>query len=174
MLPPYNVFMSNIHPEHHVRSNGSTVGTEGHSMMVGFMYQINQRRIEIQVSVAKLNDIQKDMNQIHIHFNRIEKDNFDIKTKMNTFETFAETVGTACDDFLNTKQTVTDAKSDLKRENKRLKTELDNAKTEIGDMGEGHDKLYENFLELKTRTMQNNLLFLASMKLKEMEIPTVC
>ena len=113
MLPPYNVFMPNTHPEHHVRSNGTTVGTEGHSMMVDFIHQINQRMIEIKVSVAKLNDIQKDMNQIHIHFNRLEKDNFDIKTKMNTFETFAETVGTVCDDFLNTKQAVTDEISDL-------------------------------------------------------------
>ena len=26
-------------------------------------------------------------------------------------------------------------------------------------MREGHDKLYENFMELKTRTMQNNLHF---------------
>ena len=80
MLPPYNVFMSNTHPEHTVRSNETTMGTEGHNMMVDFMHQINQRMIEIQGSVAKVNDIQKDMNQIPIHFNHLEKKNFDIKT----------------------------------------------------------------------------------------------
>ena len=159
MMPPYNVMIPNTHPDHHVGNSETTVGAEGQSMMINFMCQINQRMTEIQGSVSKLNDIQKDMNQIHIHFNKIQKENYDMRAKMNTIETFAETVGTVCDDFLNTKQTVTDEVSELKKENSRLKSELDIAKTEMGDMKKGHDDLYENFLELKTRTMQNNLIF---------------
>ena len=166
MMAPYNVMMPNTHHDPSMNSD-TTVSAEGHSMIMNFMWQINQRMSEIQGSVSKLNDIQKDMNQIHIHFNKIQKENHDIRTKMNTFETFAETVGTVCDDFLDTKIKISDEVSDLKKENKRLKSELDGAKTEITDMKKGHDALYENFLELKTRTMQNNLIFFGIHEIKK-------
>ena len=53
-------------------------------MIMNFMWKISQRMTEIQGSVSKLNDIQKDMNQVHIHFDKIQKENYDIRAKMNT------------------------------------------------------------------------------------------
>ena len=82
MMPPYNVMIPNTHPDHHVGNSETTVGAEGQSMIINFMCQINQRMTEIQGSVSKLNDIQKDMNQIHIHFNKIQKENYEMRAKI--------------------------------------------------------------------------------------------
>lgn len=144
---------------HQVGMNETTVAQPSQAMMYDFMQQMNQRMMQIQDSVSKLGDIQKDMATMHKNASRLERDNNEIKGKLNSFETFSETVGNFCDDYFDTKKELTEELSCLRQENRKLNAEIDSMKDVNKNLLDDSRKLNESFLDMKMRAMETNLIF---------------
>ena len=152
----------------HVNGNGNGHGTYDQSQMnnspiLTFMQQMQQqmqqtnntvltRLTAIEQSVSKLAPIEQNISALIMDVTNLKSENKHLSTKVCEVERSCQTISSIFDRFMESKcETDTDI-CDLKATNKQLSEKLDHTYETL-------NKVSEDLLDIKSRSMRENLLF---------------
>lgn len=102
--------------------------------------------------VSKLETIEKDVSHTRVDVTRLKEENIELRQKMVEMEKSCATISDMFDTFkVKTSESESNIKA-LQIENAQLRSEITNISSK-------QTKVFEDLLEVKTRSMQENLLF---------------
>ena len=124
--------------------------------MVQQIHQTNMsflsRLSSIENNVAKLATIEQDVSRVRYDINNLKEENKNVTSKITELETSTQSISQMFDDCVKVKTQTENDVDFLKRENITLQGKLD-------ESNKRHEKLSAEMLDLKARSMQENLLF---------------
>ena len=110
------------------------------------------RLTEIENNVSKLSKIENIVEKVQTDVNKLKKENERISSQVTEFETSCQAMSSMFDAYIDSRERTEKEITELKLINQNLDQ---NVKT----MNQNYEKLQNEILELKTRSMQENLLF---------------
>ena len=106
----------------------------------------------IDIKMSKLEPIEKEISFARYDITALKRENSELRQKVDGVETSCATISSLFDNYKTScEKTETDVKT-LQLENSVLRNEISVLTTK-------HDQMKEELLELKARSMQENLLF---------------
>ena len=124
--------------------------------MVQQIHQTNMsflsRLSSIENNVAKLATIEQDVSRVRYDINNLKEENKNVTSKITELETSTQSISQMFDDCVKVKTQTENDVDFLKRENISLQSKLD-------ESNKRQEKLSAEMLDLKARSMQENLLF---------------
>ena len=106
----------------------------------------------IERNMAKLGHIENEISFVRSEISNIKKDNLDINRRLMDIEIISQNTSDNFDHLCQQNEQSSKRINDLQKENESLNISL-------SELRMNHTDLKEEFLELKTRSMQENLLF---------------
>ena len=110
------------------------------------------RLSSIENNVAKLATIEQDVSRVRYDINNLKEENKNVTSKIMELETSTQSISQMFDDCVKVKTQTENDVDFLKRENFTLQSKLD-------ESNKRQEKLSAEMLDLKARSMQENLLF---------------
>ena len=136
--------------------HGEVTITEMQSKLFDSMQQMNttfkQRLDSIDNKMAKLEPIEKEIPLARFDISTLQKDNSELRYKVNDVEDLCVTVSSLFDNHKESSNKTDMNMKHLQKENSDLKEELSTLHTKFSQIS-------EELLDPKTRSMQENLLF---------------
>ena len=114
---------------------------------------------EIESNVSKLTKIENIVENVQIDVNNLKAENQQISSQVKEVETACEGMSAIFDAYVESKEKTENEISKLKSIDRDLEQ---NVRT----MNSNYEKIQSELLELKTRSMQENLLFVGSKRNK--------
>ena len=136
--------------------HGEVTIAEMQSKLFDSMQQMNttfmQRLDSIDNKMAKLEPIEKEISLARFDISTLQKENSELRYKVNDVEDLCVTVSSLFDNHKESSNKTDMNMKHLQKENSDLKEELSTLHTKFSQIS-------EELLDLKTRSMQENLLF---------------
>ena len=134
----------------------NTQGMDNTNVLMDMITQMNNnfssRLSVIENSLSKLGKIENDITRVRADVENIKSDNSNFNQRLMDVEIFCQTNSDSFDEFNKKTDTNSENITNLKDENRYLSLQL-------SEIRHSYANLKEEFLELKTRNMQENLLF---------------
>ena len=122
------------------------------SMIMNMNNDFSKRLTMIENSLSKLGNIENEVSLVRADVSRLKTDNVDINRRILETEISCQTISGCYDDVKKRTDTNNEKISVLEQDNRYLSNQLAEANSNYNNLKEG-------YLELQSRTMQENLLF---------------
>ena len=136
--------------------NNGTTRSDNIAILINMITQMNrdfsQRLSSIESCLSKLGKIENEVTMVRADVANIKADNSSFSNRLVDVEIYCQNNSDSFDEFNKKTENNSSKITELKEENRYLNLQL-------SEMRSSYINLKEEFLELKTRTMQENLLF---------------
>ena len=136
---------------------------------------VSSRLSAMENTLGKLVKIECDLSKVRADITNIKLDNTEFNQRLIDVEIFCQNNSDSFDDFNKKNEKFSTQLSDLKTNNfleiSELKDENKFLKSQLSDLQSNYHGLKEEFLELKTRSMQENLIFFGIPEVNEQSEP---
>lgn len=153
----------------HNYNGQNNYGKDNTGVLMDMITQMNNnfssRLSTIENSLSKLGKIENDVTRVRADVENIKSDNLSFNQRLMDVEIFCQTNSDSFDAFNKKADTNSENISNLKDENRYLSLQL-------SEIRHNYANLKEEFLELKTRNMQENLLFFGIPEGNEQSLPS--
>ncbi|MEW8542101.1 MAG: hypothetical protein AB2693_01085 [Candidatus Thiodiazotropha sp.] len=153
----------------HNYNGQNNYGKDNTGVLMDMITQMNNnfssRLSTIENSLSKLGKIENDVTRVRADVENIKSDNLSFNQRLMDVEIFCQTNSDSFDAFNKKTDTNSENISNLKDENRYLSLQL-------SEIRHNYANLKEEFLELKTRNMQENLLFFGIPEGNEQSLPS--
>jgi len=137
--------------QQHVQNSGAYTDTAT-QMLIAMVQKMDTRLQSIESSVSKIDSIKSEMSQIKAEVSNLRQDNTDVKSAVKELETFRHSISDFIDECVSHTKSCTQTSKEIKISQSHLCEQIQHLQTR-------NDSQNEEILDLKWRSMRDNLVF---------------